>query len=110
MVECSLVEAHYLPELDGVVPGPGDEQVLLAAHRPHPPLHTGNSQKLYSGNAQRISEKIQQSFIAKNLPNLFWAKIREKPRAQSSRFKTQRTPNSIVLLSWLGKELFPQDF
>jgi hypothetical protein len=81
---------------------------------------TGNGHKhwqvsyikiLYSRNAQRISEKIQQSFIAKNLPNLFWVKIREKARAQSSsRFKTQRTPNSVVLLSRLGKGLFSQDF
>jgi hypothetical protein len=58
---------------------------------------------------RKISEKIQQSFIAKNLPNLFWVKIREKARAQSSS-RTQRTPNSVVLLSRLGKELFPQDF
>jgi hypothetical protein len=26
------------------------------------------------------------------------------------RVKTQRTPNSVVFLFWLGKGLFPQDF
>jgi hypothetical protein len=39
--------------------------------------------KIYLWNAQRFSEKIQQGFIVKNLPNLFWVKIREKARAQS---------------------------
>jgi hypothetical protein len=40
--ESSLEEAN-LPELDGVVPGPGDEKVLLTAHRPHPPLDREHS-------------------------------------------------------------------
>ena len=30
----------HLPELERVVPGPGDEKALLAAHGPHPALHT----------------------------------------------------------------------
>jgi hypothetical protein len=75
----------------------------------HWTIPLGEDKKNFIQGMRNISKKIQQSFIAKNLPNLFWVKIREKARAQSSTI-IQRTPNSVVLLSRLGKDLFPQDF
>ncbi len=56
-----------------------------------------------------VSEKIQQNFIVKNLPNLFWP--RNPPNRQVSVDpKTQRTPNFVVFYLRLGKELYSQDF
>ncbi len=60
-----------------------------------------------------VSEKIRQNFIVKSSPNLFWQEIHQKIRPQSRSSRpgfTQRTPNSVVFYSRLGKELFSQDF